>query len=198
MPFSSVVFIAALWALSSEMIEDSLVDLIYGHIYGWRILTYALIAASSALVTISAISIYYALALLVQYLDVVTKASAILLGIIGLFWLVSSASGKTDSEVEEAREAGLLRRSQLGKFFIAFQLVVVEELEILLIMIPLVVAAHALEAILAATVGVVLSLSTALALRKNFEKLVAGKLRYLKLASGSFLVILAIVLFLEI
>jgi len=95
-----------LWALSTEMVEDSLVDLVYGHIYGWRTLVYALISASAIHVGIAALSIYYALTILVQYIAVVTKGSAILLGLIGLFWLVSSIQEiirKAEGDLEELR-----------------------------------------------------------------------------------------------
>jgi uncharacterized membrane protein len=198
--FNTVIFLAALWALSTEMVEDSLVDLVYGHIYGWRTLVYALISASAVLVTISAILIYYSLAILVQYIALVTKGSAILLGLIGLFWLVSSIQEivrRAGGELEEIRK---IRRakSEVRNFLIAFQLVSIEELEILLIIIPLVVASHGLEASLAATIGVLASLTTAALLRRSFEKLVAGKLRYLKLASGTFLIGLGLILFLQV
>ena len=182
------------------MVEDSLVDLVYGHIYGWRTLIYALISASTILVSISALSIYYALTILVQYIAVVTKGSAILLGLIGLFWLASSIQeiaqkeGRELEEVRRVRQAG----SEARNFLIAFQLVSVEELEILLIIIPLVIASHGLEASLAATIGVLASLTTAALLRRSFERLVAGKLRYLKLASGTFLIGLGLILFFQI
>jgi hypothetical protein len=41
-------------------------------------------------------------------------------------------------------------------------------------------------------------LTTAALLRKSFEKLVAGKLAYLKIASGAFLIGLGIVLFFQV
>jgi uncharacterized membrane protein len=201
LPFNTVIFLAGLWALSSEMVEDSLVDLVYGHIYGWRALVYALVSASIVLASISAILIYYSLTILVQYIAVVTKGSAILLGLIGLFWLVSSILGivgrTAGLELEEIRKS-TLAKSEVRNFLIAFQLVSIEELEILLIIIPLVVASHGLEASLAATIGVLASLTTAALLRRSFERLVAGKLPYLKLASGAFLVGLGSVLFLQV
>jgi uncharacterized membrane protein len=182
------------------MVEDSLVDLVYGHIYGWRTLVYALISASVVLVSISAILIYYSLTILVQYIAVVTKGSAILLGLIGLFWLASSLQEivrRTGGELEEIRNVRRTK-SKVKNFFIAFQLVSIEELEILLIIIPLVIASHGLEASLAATIGILASLTTAALLRRSFERLVAGKLRYLKLASGTFLVGLGLILFLQV
>ncbi len=191
------ILVAALWALSTEMVEDSLVDLIYLHMYGWRALIYALIAASIILVTASTIAVYYALSVLVQDLSLVTKISAILLGLIGLFWIVTSLLGR-ESEVEEAKAKQAKPRTQFRSFLVVLQLVIIEELEILLIVIPLVVASHELEASLAAATGILISLSIALFLRKNFEKMIAGKLRYLKLASGTFLLVLALVLFLEL
>jgi uncharacterized membrane protein len=198
--FDTVIFLAALWALSTEMVEDSLVDLVYGHIYGWQTLVYALISASTVLVSISTILIYYSLTILVQYTPLVTKSSAILLGLIGLFWLISSIQEivrRAGGELEEISKVRLAK-SEVRNFLIAFQLVSIEELEILLIIIPLVVASHGLEASLAATIGVLASLTTAALLRRSFEKLVAGKLRYLKLASGTFLIGLGLILFLQV
>ena len=200
MSFNTVIFLAGLWALSTEMVEDSLVDLVYAHIYGWRTLVYALISSSAILVSVSAISISYALTKLVQYIAAVTQGSAILLGLIGLFWLASSIQEivrNEGGEVEEMRN-GTRARSEVRNFLIAFQLVSIEELEILLIIIPLVVASHALEASLAASIGVLASLTTAALLRRSFEKLVEGKLRYLKLASGTFLIGLGLVLFFQV
>jgi uncharacterized membrane protein len=93
----------------NEMVEDSLVDLVYGHIYGWRTLVYALLTASVVLTTVSAISVYYALTLLIQYVSLVTKISAVLIGLIGSFWLGASILGivrKEQGELEEVRRKG--------------------------------------------------------------------------------------------
>jgi uncharacterized membrane protein len=198
--FSIAIFFAALWALSSEMAEDSLVDLVYGHLYGWRTLVRALISASIILVTLSALLVYFALTLLVEFVTVVSRASAGLLVLIGLFWLLSSvrAIARKEDEMEELSRIKLDAKSGLRNFMVAFQLVSIEELEILLIVIPLLVSSHGLEAFLAAAIGIATSLTTALVLRRNFEKFVAGKLKYVKIVSGFFLIGLGIVLFLEI
>jgi len=183
------------------MVEDSLVDLVYGHIYGWRTLAYALLTASAILTTISAIAVYFALTLLIQYVSLVTKLSAILIGLIGSFWLATSIIGsvrKEQGELEEARRKSRVGASGTRNFLVALELVSIEELEILLIIIPLVVASHAVEASLAAGIGVIASLTAAALLRRTFERLVAGKLRYLKVASGAFLIGLGVILFLQI
>jgi hypothetical protein len=201
LPFNTVFFFAALWALSTEMVEDSLVDLVSGHVYGWRTLVYALLTASVILTTISSISVYFALKLLMQYVSLVTKISAILIGLIGSFWLVTSVFStvrKEEGELEEARKKSRVGASGTRNFLVALELVSIEELEILLIIIPLVVASHAIEASLAAIVGVVASVTTAAVLRRSFERLVAGKLSYLKIVSGIFLVGLGVVLFFQI
>lgn len=182
------------------MVEDSPVDLVYGHIYGWRTLVYALISSSTILASISTLLIYYSLPVLVQYVAVVTKGSAILLGLIGLFWLATSIQEivlRKGGELDEIRKIKQAK-SAVRNFLIAFQLVSIEELEILLIIIPLVVASYELEASLAAAIGVLASLTTAALLRKSFERLVAGKLRYLKLASGAFLIGLGLILFFQV
>ncbi len=197
MSFSVIIFVAALWALSSEMIEDSLVDLIYGHMFGWRNLVYALVTASIILATISSFLIYYASSLLLAYIDLVTKSAAVLLGAIGIFWLGSSILGKrVESQVDEIRKRREGRRS--NSFLITLQLVSVEELEILLVLIPLVIASHTLEASAAAAVGIAASASLGLLIRKDFERFVLGKLRYLKIISGVFLAALGVVLFFEV
>ena len=194
MPFSVIIFLAALWALSSEMIEDSLVDLVYGHMFGWRNLIYALIAASLILVTVFSILIYYYSSFLVSNIVLISKGAAVLLGAIGAFWLGSSIINRVG-----ASEADELWKKRGGKitFFVTLQLVSVEELEIFLILIPLILASHTLEATSAATIGMVASVSLAAYLRKDFERFVIGRMRYLKMISGSFLIVLGVVLFFE-
>ena len=202
MAFSVAIFVATVWALSSEMAEDSLVDLIYGHMYGWRTLIRALISASILLVIISAVLIYLALGFLVEYASFVSRGSAILLGVIGFFWLTSSLNeirkGEQSGELREIERMSPKGKSELRNFLVAFQLVSIEELEILLIIVPLVISSHLLEASLAATIGVSASLSAAVLLRKCFERLVAGRLTYLKVVSGVFLIGLGVILFLEV
>jgi uncharacterized membrane protein len=193
--FSIVIFVAALWALSSEMVEDSLVDLIYGHMFGWRTLIYALLTASAILISISAVVILYASVFLELYIGLIQKGAALLLGGIGVFWLSRSALKPEDYEVEEATEkAGRVNRSN---FIVALQLVSVEELEILLIVVPLILASHVLEATIAASMGILISVSMAALLRKRFSRFVEGRMQILKISSGLFLIALGIVLFLS-
>ena len=68
-------------------------------------------------------------------------------------------------------------------------MVFIEELEIVLILIPLILASHALEAVsAAAAIGITASVSLAVSLRKGFERFVVGRMRYLKVPSGIFLI----------
>jgi uncharacterized membrane protein len=193
--FSLVIFVAALWALSSEMLEDSLVDLIYGHIYGWRNVIYALLSAALILVTVSSILVYYASLFLVAYTGLISKGAAILLAAVGLFWLISSIlDGGGETKMGENKE----RRGTRANFIIVLQLVFIEELELFLILVPLVLASHVFEAVSAAAIGVLASVSLAAFLRKGFERFVVGRMRYLKVVSGLFLVGLGLVLYLEL
>jgi uncharacterized membrane protein len=193
--FDIIIFVAALWALLSEMIEDSLVDLIYGHMFGWRNLFNALVAASLILVTVSSLLIYYASFFLVAYIDLISKGAAVLLAIIGAVWLGTSIlSRRGESEVDELRQKSGTRMT----FLVALQLVFIEELEVFLILIPLILASHALEAVSAAAIGISVSVSLAVILRKSFERFVVGKMRYLKVVSGFFLIGLGIVLYIEL
>ncbi len=187
--FNAVIFVAALWALSTEMVEDSVVDLIYGQVFGWRTLVRALAVASVVVVSLAAAVILAASTYLVMYVGLIQKGAAVLLGGIGAFWLGRSVFGG-ENEFEEAR-------SLVGNFPMALQLVSIEELEIVLIVVPLVLASHALEATSAAAVGILVSVSLAALLRKPFSRFVEGRMRTLKVASGLFLILLGIVLFLD-
>ena len=100
--------------------------------------------------------------------------------------------------MDEARRTVADGKLKSRSFMVLLQLVLVEELEIFLILIPLILASHALEASAAATIGIVSSISMGVLLRKRFERFLAGKFRYLKLVSGAFLLALGIILFLEI
>ena len=171
------------------MIEDSIVDLIYGQIFGWRTLIRALLTASVILVSISAVVILFASTFLQSYVGLIHKGSAVLLGLIGAFWLARTVF-RRENEVEEAK-------ARKGDFVAALQLVSIEELEILLIVVPLILASHAMEASFAASIGVLLSVSTAALLRKPFSRFVEGRMGTLKIASGLFLILLGIVLFLD-
>jgi uncharacterized membrane protein len=162
--------------------------------FGWRNLIYALIAASLILVTAFSILIYYYSSFLVSNIVLISKGAAVLLGAIGAFWLGSSIINRVwTSEADE------LRNKRGGKitFFVTLQLVSVEELEIFLILIPLILTSHTLEATSAATIGIVASVSLAAYLRKDFERFVVGRMRYLKMISGSFLIVLGVILFFE-
>src|SRR5437879_594050 len=119
------------------MVEDSLVDLIYGHIFGWRTLIRAFLCASVVLASVSVVIIYSVPFFLQEYIGVIQKGTAILLTLIGAIWLLTSIFGRGNDMVE-AREMVLDNFSgKRGGFILALQLVSVEELEILLIMVPL-------------------------------------------------------------
>jgi len=171
------------------MVEDSLVNLVYGHIFGWRTLIESLLIASVILVSAASLIVFYASTSLQTYQGPIQKGAAVLLGLVGAFWLGRSALGGEDEIVEA--------RARVGNLFLALQLVSIEELEVLLVMVPLILASHALEATIAASVGGIISLTSAGLLRRPFSRFVEGRMRVLKLASGTFLIILGIILFLE-
>jgi uncharacterized membrane protein len=183
--FSALVFLAAAWALSTEMIEDAVADLIYGHIFGWKTFVEAMAIATVLMATDGAALIIYGSAYLQLYMNFVRKGAAVLLAVVGAFWLVGVAAG--DREEEWTGSSDLVS---------AVKFVAVEELEILLIIIPLVLASHVQEAVTAAAFGIVASAGSAFLLRKRFARLVRGRLRALKLFSGSLLIFMGAVLYL--
>ncbi len=194
--FSVLVLVTALWGLSFEMVEDSFVNLIYARMFGWGRFLYALLIASVVVVPASIAFVLIAPSLFQSYLPLVQKGGALLLVAIGVGWLGFALAGG-ETELEEARKAERTGPSPRRSLALATQLVAVEEAEIVVILIPLVLASHPFEAIIAAIVGVGAALTVASTLRRRFAKLVAGRFRLLKALSGTALFFLGLALFFD-
>ncbi|AKA49554.1 hypothetical protein IX51_11100 [uncultured archaeon] len=191
--FSFIVLFAALGALSYEMIEDNLVNLIYARMFGWRMLLLAYAAASFIVLPVSAVFVVLAPLLFRSYFPLVQKAGAVILIAVGIGWLLFSVL-KKEEEPEEVSEARELEKGGRRTLALATQLVAIEEVEIVAIMIPLGINGHPLEAISAGIVAVVVALFVALTFRQQFARIVRGRFRLLKGVSGIALVILGLIL----
>jgi uncharacterized membrane protein len=194
--FSVALLVAALGALSYEMVEDNFVNLIYARMFGWRTLLVAFVGAALVVVPLAVVFVLLAPRLFESYLPLVVKAAALLLIGVGIGWLGFAVFRRVSEpdEVKEAKERAGLDRRSVG---LATQLMVVEESEIVVILIPLAVAGHSAEAALTGVAAASLALGMALTLRKVFDKLVSGRLRLLKAISGVALIALGLVLFLD-
>ncbi len=194
--FSLFVLVAVLWGLTSEMVEDSIVNLIYVRMFGWETFLKAVGIATVVVVPASASFVLSTPTLLHAYLPLVQKGGALALVAIGVGWLAFALAGK-ESEVAEAREAERKAGGSQRSLVLATQMMAVEEAELVVILIPVVLASHALEATVAAIVGVGVALVVASTLRRRFARLVEGRLRLLKGLSGTALLALGLILFFD-
>jgi uncharacterized membrane protein len=194
--FSLVVLVAALGALSYEMVEDNFVNLIYARMFGWRTLLIAFLIAGAVVVPASIVLVLVAPTLFSSYFPLVQKATAVILLVVGIGWL-GFALIRKEGEPEEVREAEGRERKGRRSLALATQLVAIEQVEIVAILIPVVITGHAIEAASAGIIAVIVALLVALMLRQRFARLVEGRFRLLKAVSGTALVILGVVLFLS-
>jgi uncharacterized membrane protein len=192
--FNFIVLVAALGALSYEMVEDNFVNLIYARIFGWRVLLLAFVVAAAVVVPVTVVFVLVAPVLFRSYLPLLAKVTAALLVGVGIGWLGFSLFGKKEppEEVRAARERAPRERRSLA---LATQLMVIEETEIVAILIPLTLAGHSAEAVVAGIVTAAGALTVALTLRQALAKVVEGRFRLLKAISGTALVLLGLVLF---
>jgi uncharacterized membrane protein len=189
--FSVLILAAALWGLTFEMVEDSVVDLIYARIFGWPTFLRAFLLGSAVVLPLSAAFVLGAPQLFQSYLPLVQKGGALLLVVIGIGWLGFAAAGGA-SEVEAAKEAARKPRGRARSLALATQLVAVEALEIVAILIPLVTASHPLEAFTAGILGVSIALIVAATLRRRIAGLLEGRFRTLKALSGTALILVGL------
>lgn len=188
MSFSLAVFIAALWAIASEMAEDTLINFIYAQFFGTKRLAVAIALSSSALLLLSWILITILGRSISPYLEVVSKSSSILIGGIGVYWLFTSLF--KPEKLELTPYEGKSRQLTL----VAIQLVFVEELEIFLILAPLALSSFILESVASAALGILVSLAFAMLLRKGLANKMKERLGVLKIISGSVLILLSLLL----
>jgi len=181
------ILLASLWSLSTEMIEDIFVDLAYGSLFGWNNLSKGILISSVVLFLVSAAILKLAFDWVAISLPYLKLASAVLLASFGGYWLYESLMG--DHDLFQGREVPNKERSNVK---VVTQLVMVEELEVLLIVIPLIASSHATEAIISLIFAVGFSLSMAAAMRRKFESLLKSRIRHLKFASGVALLVMGL------
>ncbi|MEM3656372.1 MAG: hypothetical protein QXP58_07660 [Thermoprotei archaeon] len=181
MSFSIAVFLASLWGLSSEMIEDAAVDVIYARIFGVRKLILYLVLSVLMLTGLLLVLVFIFRTQLLPYLPYASKLSAIVLGGVGIYWITFSIKG--GEQYESKKED------------IPFLLVFTEMFELFLILLPLSLTDYLLEAAASAVGAVVVSLTVALMLRTLLRDFLQRlRIQFLKFFSGIALILLAVFL----
>jgi hypothetical protein len=115
-------------------------------------------------------------------------------------------AGKGDREMKTGERSDSFnheRPLEMDENLQLFLLVLVEVTEIFLILIPLSLTGHILEAAAAGLSGMTVSISAALILTRSLQRLLQSYVtrekvfRYLKLSSGSVMTILSLILYYE-
>lgn len=180
MSFSLAVFLASLWGLSSEMLEDAAVDFIYARIFGVRRIVISLVYSAISLTVLTTVLVYLFRTELLPYLPYASRVSALFIGGVGVYWLIFSLRNTEEETIEGS----------------PFLLVFAEMLELFFILLPLSLTNYLQEAVTSAVVAVMVSLLSAFLLQRLFGRFVLNKLKikYLKFLSGIVLILLAAIL----
>ncbi len=105
MVFNTIIFATALYALSTETIEDAFVLMIYNIIYGKKSVIFGL-AAAAAIVALSMLAVtYYKIPQFELYSEYVILGSGIFLFGIGGYWIARYFLVKKGIIKEESKSA---------------------------------------------------------------------------------------------
>ncbi len=197
MNFDIIIFATALYALTTETIEDSFVLIIYQITFGKKVVIYGLVFASITVAFILALLVIYGIPNIEAYSEYVVKGSGIFLIGLGGYWMIRFMLVKMSILKEESEESELKQKS-ITNSVAPFMMVFVELLEILAILIPFVLTNHIVETSLSvvASVGVSLMLMFVIGgrLRSKFE----NKLSQVKMFAGMALVLSGVVIILHV
>ncbi|MEM3637581.1 MAG: hypothetical protein QXX17_06395 [Conexivisphaerales archaeon] len=184
MSFSLAVFIASLWGLSSEMLEDAAVDFIYARIFGLKRLVISLLYSTALLASLTILLVLLFRTTLIAFLPFASTVSAVMIGAVGAYWLYFSFRGEGEDKIPEGKG---------GPFVLVFA----EVLELFLILLPLSLTSYVEEAATSAVIAVAISIALAIILRRLLGDVIEERLnfKYLKLLSGAVLIFLSFVLF---
>ncbi len=190
MAFDLIIFATVLYALTTEIIEDSFVLIIYQITFGKKNVFYGLLAASVTVVFILIVLVLYGIPNIEPYSEyVVTGSSLFLVGLgsfwILKFWLVRIGIMKEESETEQ---------KSITKSFASFTMVFLELLEILAILVPFILTNHILETSLSAAISIVISTGLMFVVGGRLRKKLENKLTQVKLFAGMALILSGVVI----
>jgi hypothetical protein len=190
MAFDLIIFATVLYALTTEIIEDSFVLIIYQITFGKKNVFYGLLAAFLTVVFILIVLVLYGIPNIEPYSGyVVTGSSLFLVGLgsfwILKFWLVRIGIMKEESETEQ---------KSITKSFASFTMVFLELLEILAILVPFILTNHILETSLSAAISIVISTGLMFVVGGRLRKKLENKLTQVKLFAGMALILSGVVI----
>lgn len=194
MAFDFIIFATVLYALTTEIIEDSFVLIIYQITFGKKNLFYGLLAASVTIVFILIVLVLYGIPNIEPYSEYVVTGSGLFLVGLGSFWilkfwLVRIGIMKEESETEQ---------KSITKSFASFTMVFVELLEILAILVPFILTSHILETSLSIAISIAISTGLMFVVGGRLRKKLENKLTQVKLFAGMALILSGVVIILHV
>jgi len=188
--FDFIIFATALYALTTEIIEDSFVLVIYQIAFGKRNVFYGLLAASAAVASILVVLVLYGMPNIEKYSEYVVTGSGLFLVGLGSFWIVKFwlvrlgiMKKETDSE-----------QKSITKSFASFVMAFVELLEILVILVPFVLTNHIIETSLSLAVSIAISAVLMFVIGTRLRSKLSNRLTQVKLFAGMALILSGVVI----
>lgn len=190
--FDVIIFATALYALTTETIEDAFVLVIYQIMFGKKNVLYGLVSAVITISFIMVILVLYGIPNLELYSSYVINGSGIFLVGLGIYWILRFWLVKSGILREETNRDFM--RTSVSKSFMSFMMVFVELLEILAILIPFTLANYIVEVSVSSAVSIAVSLGLVFVVGSKIRKKLENRLTQVKLFAGMALILSGIVI----
>lgn len=187
MTFDFVIFVAALYALTSETIEDVFMLIIYQALFGRKSVLLGLVAASITVAVILVVLGAYGIPNLEPYSEYIATASGLFLTGLGTYWIVKFFHTRT----KHKRVSGFEQKTTSTA---SFALVFSELLEILAILAPFILTNHILETSASILVSILVSATLMIFIGKRLRQKLENRLVHIKLFAGASLIISGLIM----
>lgn len=194
MAFDFIIFATVLYALTTEIIEDSFVLIIYQITFGKKNVFFGLLVASVTVIFILSILVLYGIPNIEPYSEYVITGSGLFLVGLGSFWILKFWLVRMGIMKEES-ETG---QKSITKSFVSFTMVFVELLEILAILVPFILINHILETSLSVAISIAISTGSIFVFGGRLRKKLENKLTQVKLFAGMALILSGVVIILHV
>jgi hypothetical protein len=188
--FDIIIFATILYALTTEIIEDSFVLIICQITFGKKNVIYGLVVASITVASIMILVVFYGIPNLESYSQYVITGSGLFLIALGSFWIIKFWLVKIGTLKEESESVN----TSISKSFASFTMVFVELLEILAILVPFILTKHVMETYLSIAVSIAISMGLMFAIGGRLRKKLENKLTQVKLFAGMALILSGVVI----
>lgn len=185
MAFDFIIFATALYALTTETIEDAFILIIYQIAFGKKIVLYGLIAASVTVASILVVLVIYGIPNLELYSNYVVTGSGLFLIALGVYWIIRFFLVRRGTLKEESG----LEQKTVTKSVASFTMVFVELLEILAISVPFILTDHIMETSISIAVSILISVILMVVVGKRLRSKFENKLTQVKLFAGVALIL---------